>query len=148
MPIRFRRSFKIFPGVKVNVSKGGVSVSVGRPGATLNFSKHGVRQTIGLPGSGVSQTSYLFKRDSKSDKEQDKDDDSGTDKEKASERVDREESDEEEREVGCFPGGCLFTSILLAISIYIVAYNLHWIPPTFLTDLLQVITQWLRGMGV
>ena len=141
MPIRFRRSFKIFPGVKVNVSKGGVSVSVGKPGATLNFSKHGVRQTIGLPGSGVSQTSYLFKKDSRSDKE-DQDDD----KDRASKRADDEE--EEEREVGCFPGGCLFTTVLFAIALYIVAYNLHWIPQTFLTDLLQVIIEWLRGFGV
>jgi len=141
MPIRFRRSFKIFPGVKVNVSKGGVSVSVGKPGATLNFSKHGVRQTIGLPGSGVSQTSYLFQKNSKSDIE-DKDDD----KDRESKRADDEE--EQEREVGCFPGGCLFTTVLFAIALYIVAYNLHWIPQTFLTDLLQVITEWLRGLGV
>jgi hypothetical protein len=141
MPIRFRRSFKIFPGVKVNVSKGGVSVSVGKPGAMLNFSKHGVRQTIGLPGSGVSQTSYLFKKDSKSDKE---DQDDHTDRE--SKRAGDEE--EQEREVGCFPGGCLFTTVLFAIALYIVAYNLHWIPQTFLTDLLQVIIEWLRGLGV
>ena len=145
MPIRFRRSFKIFPGVKVNVSKGGVSVSVGKPGATLNFSRHGVRQTIGLPGSGVSQTSYLFKKDSKSEKEKDEDDDQ--DRERVSTRGNHEE-EEEEREVGCFPGGCLFTTILFAIALYIVAYNLHWIPQTFLTDLLQVITEWLRALGV
>jgi len=141
MPIRFRKSFKIFPGVKVNVSKGGISVSVGKPGATLNFSKHGVRQTIGLPGSGVSQTSYLFKNNSKSDKEDNKDDD------KEAERAAHEE-EEEEQEVGCFPGGCLFTFVLLAISLYIVAYNLHWIPQTFLTDLLQVIIQWMRNLGM
>lgn len=146
MPIRFRRSFKIFPGVKVNVSKGGVSVSVGKPGATLNFSKQGVRQTIGLPGSGVSHTSYLFKNGSESD-EDGKDNNKDKDQEKESKRPEQEE-EEEEREVGCFPGGCLFTSVLLAISLYIVAYNLHWIPQTFLTDLLQVITQWLKGMGV
>lgn len=143
MPIRFRRSFKIFPGVKVNVSKGGVSVSVGKPGATLNFSKHGVRQTIGLPGSGVSQTSYLFKNNSRSDKEEEQD----NEKDQASKRADHEE-EEEEREVGCFPHGCLFTFVLLAISVYIVAYNLHWIPQTFLTDVLQVITQWLRNLGL
>ena len=141
MPIRFRRSFKIFPGVKVNVSKGGVSVSVGKPGATLNFSKQGVRQTIGLPGSGVSQTSYLFKKNSKSDIE-DKDDD----KDRESNRA--EDDDEQEQEVGCFPGGCLFTTVLFAVALYIVAYNLHWIPQTFLTDLLQVIIEWLRGLGV
>lgn len=147
MPIRFRKSFKIFPGVKVNVSKGGVSVSVGKPGATLNFSKHGVRQTIGVPGSGVSHTSYLFKNGSESEKENDKDNHKDQDQETESKRVEQE-AEEEEREVGCFPGGCLFTTVLFAISLYIVAYNLHWIPQTFLTDLLQVITEWLRGLGV
>ena len=143
MPIRFRKSFKIFPGVKVNFSKGGVSVSVGKPGATLNFSKHGVRQTIGLPGSGVSETSYLFKNDSKSDKEKDKE----NDKDSESKHAEHAE-EEEEREVGCFPGGCLFTAVLLAIYFYIVAYNLHWIPETFLTDILAVITQWFRDRGL
>jgi Protein of unknown function (DUF4236) len=75
MPIRFRRTFKIFPGVKINVSKGGISVTAGVRGAKLNFSRHGVRQTLGLPGSGLSETSYLFKNDSKSDQERDKDND-------------------------------------------------------------------------
>jgi hypothetical protein len=155
MPIRFRRSFRIFPGVKVNVSKGGVSVSVGKPGATLNFGKHGVRQTIGVPGSGVSHTSYLFKKDADSDRDKDNNDDAGDardkrDKDDVRERQKASENDEEEgeREVGCFPGTCLLIVVLGAISLYIVAYNLHWIPQTFLTDLLQVITQWLRGMGV
>ena len=143
MPIRFRRSFKIFPGVKIHVSKGGVSVSVGGRGASLNFSRRGVRQTLGLPGSGVSESSYLFKKDSKPDKENDNEDH----KDNEPKRTVHEEG-EEEREVGCFPGGCLLTFVLLAISLYIVAYNLHWIPQTFLTDLLAVITQWLKHMGL
>jgi len=63
MPVRIRKTFTLFPGVKVNLSKGGMSISVGRKGFTLNFSKHGVRQTTGLPGSGISHTSYLFKND-------------------------------------------------------------------------------------
>ena len=144
MPIRFRKSFRIFPGVKVNFSKGGTSVSVGKPGATLNFSKRGVRQTIGLPGSGVSETSYLFKKDSDSDKHADKEDD----KDKASKRADHADEEEQEQEVGCFPSSCLLILVLGAISLYIVAYNLHWIPQTFLTDLLQGFIQWLRGLGL
>src|SRR5919108_3832842 len=71
MPVRFRRTFTIFPGVKVNVSKGGMSITVGRKGFHLNFSKHGVRQTTGLPGSGISHTSYLYKNDDE-DEEKDK----------------------------------------------------------------------------
>src|SRR5512143_4024357 len=65
MPIRFRKSFTLFPGVKVNVSKGGTSVSVGTKGYHLNFSKRGVRQTVGLPGSGISETSYIVKNETK-----------------------------------------------------------------------------------
>src|SRR5690349_4711796 len=77
MPVRIRKSFNLFPGVKVNMSKGGMSISVGRKGFHLNFSKRGVRQTVGLPGSGISESSYLFKnkedenqKESQAEKEQ------------------------------------------------------------------------------
>src|SRR5512138_3130205 len=63
MPVRIRKTFKLFPGVKVNMSKGGVSFTVGTKGYHLNFSKRGVRQTVGLPGSGISETSYLVKNE-------------------------------------------------------------------------------------
>lgn len=68
MPVRVRRTFTLFPGVKANVSKGGMSITVGRKGFHLNFSKHGVRQTTRLPGSGISHTSYLYKNDDDEDK--------------------------------------------------------------------------------
>src|SRR5512138_386052 len=67
MPIRFRKSFTPFPGVRVNVSKGGTSITVGKKGYHLNFSKRGVRQTVGLPGSGISETSYILKNEEKSE---------------------------------------------------------------------------------
>lgn len=38
MPIRFRKSFTLFPGVNVNVSKGGTGLTVGKRGFHLNFS--------------------------------------------------------------------------------------------------------------
>src|ERR1051325_8652599 len=69
MPVRIRKSIQIFPGVKLNFSKGGVSFTVGTKGYHLNFSRRGVRQTVGLPGSGISETSYIVKNDSKSEKE-------------------------------------------------------------------------------
>src|SRR5512142_270208 len=72
MPVRFRKSFNIFPGVKVNMSKGGVSFTVGTKGYHLNFSKRGVRQTVGMPGTGISETNYIMKNDSKSEKEDSK----------------------------------------------------------------------------
>lgn len=51
---RFRKSLTILPGVHVNLSKTGVSTSVGGHGATLNMG-HGKRTvTLGLPGTGLS----------------------------------------------------------------------------------------------
>ena len=60
MAIRFRKSLKIAPGLRLNISKTGVSASIGRKGATVNVSKRGTRVTAGLPGTGLS-ASHLFK---------------------------------------------------------------------------------------
>lgn len=60
MALRFRKSIKIAPGIRLNVSKGGVSTSIGGRGATVNISKKGTRVTAGIPGSGLS-ASHLFK---------------------------------------------------------------------------------------
>lgn len=62
MGFRFRKSFTIMPGVRINLSKGGVSTSIGRPGATVNIGKRGVRGTVGLPGTGLSYTETIIKR--------------------------------------------------------------------------------------
>src|SRR5215467_12574030 len=51
---RFRKTFSILPGVHINLSKTGVSTSVGGKGATLNVG-HGQRTvTLGIPGTGLS----------------------------------------------------------------------------------------------
>lgn len=60
MAIRFRKSLKIAPGIRLNISKTGVSASIGRKGAMVNVSKRGTRVTAGLPGTGLS-ASHLFK---------------------------------------------------------------------------------------
>lgn len=54
MGFRFRKSIKLLPGVRLNLSKSGVSTSIGRRGATVNLSERGVRGTVGLPGTGLS----------------------------------------------------------------------------------------------
>lgn len=54
MGLRFNRRIRLFPGVRLNLSKSGVSTSIGRPGAWLTFGKRGTRATIGVPGSGLS----------------------------------------------------------------------------------------------
>ena len=59
MGFRFRRSVKLLPGLRLNLSKGGVSLSAGVPGAHLNFSPRGARTTFGVPGSGFSWSTNL-----------------------------------------------------------------------------------------
>jgi hypothetical protein len=55
MGFRFRKIFSVLPGVKVNLSKSGVSTSLGGHGATVNVGTSGKRTiTLGIPGSGMS----------------------------------------------------------------------------------------------
>jgi hypothetical protein len=54
MGFRFRRSISILPGVRLNVSKSGGSVSLGGRGATVNVGRRGAYADVGLPGSGLS----------------------------------------------------------------------------------------------
>lgn len=53
MPFRFYRRFGAGP-FRINVSKGGLSYSIGRRGAWLTFGRGRVRETVGLPGTGLS----------------------------------------------------------------------------------------------
>lgn len=53
MSLRFRQTFTLFPGVRINVGKRGISTSIGVPGATVNVGRQGVRATVGLPGTGL-----------------------------------------------------------------------------------------------
>jgi hypothetical protein len=59
MGFRFRRSIKLAPGIRLNLSKSGVSASIGRRGATLNISDKGTKATVGIPGTGVSYSENL-----------------------------------------------------------------------------------------
>lgn len=55
MPFRFRRSIKLFPGFRLNITKRGISsLSIGRTGTRVNLGKKGVTTTLGIPGSGFS----------------------------------------------------------------------------------------------
>ena len=51
---RFRKTFSVLPGVKINLSKTGVSTSVGGKGATLNVGHGKKNVTLGIPGTGLS----------------------------------------------------------------------------------------------
>lgn len=65
MAFRFRKSVKLFPGVRMNLSKSGASVSLGAPGATLNLSKRGALATFGVPGTGLSYSMPVFRPQSR-----------------------------------------------------------------------------------
>lgn len=61
MGLRFRKSVKILPGVKLNFSKSGTSMTVGKRGMSTNFSSRGIRNTVCISGTGLSYTSYYPK---------------------------------------------------------------------------------------
>ncbi len=56
MGLRFQRRVRILPGVTINLSKSGVSTSLGTRGAHVTIGHGKVRETVGLPGTGVSYT--------------------------------------------------------------------------------------------
>ena len=59
MGFRFRKSIKILPGLKLNLThKGITSASIGKPGASLNIGKKGTRNSIGIPGTGLSYSKH------------------------------------------------------------------------------------------
>ena len=59
MGFYFRRSRKILPGVRMNLSKNGVGFSFGTRGARYSISPTGRRTaSIGIPGTGLSYRSY------------------------------------------------------------------------------------------
>jgi hypothetical protein len=51
--MRFRKSIKIAPGVKVNLSKSGISGTFGVKGASVNVGKNGAYLNTGIPGTGI-----------------------------------------------------------------------------------------------
>ena len=54
--VRVWRRFRVAPGVTLNLSKGGLSTSLGVRHAHVTVGRRGVRQTVGIPGG----TGVLF----------------------------------------------------------------------------------------
>lgn len=54
MSWRFRQSFKVIPGLRLNLSRSGLSASIGGAPFTINVGPHGVMGTASIPGTGVS----------------------------------------------------------------------------------------------
>ena len=58
MALRFRKSFKVAPGVKLNVSKSGLGMSAGVKGARVGVNSRGTYTSASIPGTGVSHFAY------------------------------------------------------------------------------------------
>ena len=58
MALRFRKSFKIAPGIRLNVSKSGLGMSAGVRGARVGINSRGTYTSVGIPGTGISSMSY------------------------------------------------------------------------------------------
>ncbi|EEL78975.1 DUF4236 domain-containing protein [Bacillus cereus group sp. Sample62] len=54
MGFKFRKSIKVAPGVKINLSSKGVGMSVGGKGARVSVGPSGTRLTSSIPGTGFS----------------------------------------------------------------------------------------------
>lgn len=59
MGIRFRKSFKLAPGIRMNLSGSGAGFSLGTGGASVSVGSRGVYGNVGLPGTGLSTRQKL-----------------------------------------------------------------------------------------
>ena len=53
MAWNFRRRKKIAPGVYINMSKRGISTTVGPKGASMTFGPNGTYMNMSIPGTGM-----------------------------------------------------------------------------------------------
>ncbi len=136
MPIRFRRTFRVLPGVRVNVSRHGISTTVGPRGMHLTFNRYGVRQDVGVPGTGLSEYSYIARNNRRKAAE-----------EEAARHV---QSIHHGEGLGChLPGcGCLLLLLVIAGALAYFgadALNLH--PAAYLTGLLHTVLPAVAPQG-
>ena len=55
MAFRFRKSFKIAPGIRVNIGKKGLSsIGMGPRGASVSMGRQGTHANVGISGTGIS----------------------------------------------------------------------------------------------
>ena len=59
MGFKFRRSFKLAPGVKINLSHRGISTRIGGRGMSITTGRRGTRLNAGIPGTGISYSTRL-----------------------------------------------------------------------------------------
>ncbi len=59
MTLRYFRRIRLFPGARINLSRSGLSLSLGTRGAWFTIGPKGRRATVGIPGSGFYWTERI-----------------------------------------------------------------------------------------
>jgi len=59
MALRFRKSIKLAPGIRMNLSGSGASWTFGPRGASIGVGKRGTFLNSGIPGTGLSSRTQL-----------------------------------------------------------------------------------------
>ena len=59
MGFRFRRSIRLAPGIRVNLSSRGLSATVGPRGASINVGPRGTYANVGIPSTGLTSRTRL-----------------------------------------------------------------------------------------
>lgn len=54
MGLRFQKRVRLFPGVRLNFSFGGISTTIGVRGASITLGSGGAHLNLGIPGTGLS----------------------------------------------------------------------------------------------
>lgn len=110
MGLRFRKSFKVAPGLKLNLNKKSVSLTAGTRGAHYTINSKGKKtSSVGIPGTGISYTKTS----------------SISSKNTASSNSSRSNnSGSKGLGMGCFS---LFLGLML-LGLILALYSLAWIP--------------------
>lgn len=66
MAFRFFKRIKVLPGITLNLSKSGGSLSVGPRGAKITIGPKGIRRSVGIPGTGLYHTTHTSYKSSAS----------------------------------------------------------------------------------
>ena|SRR5579872_6605699 len=61
MSLRFRRSVRILPGVRLNLGLHGAGVSVGSRGLHVGMNRRGMYSSVGIPGTGIYAVHHVRK---------------------------------------------------------------------------------------
>ncbi|WP_110666009.1 DUF4236 domain-containing protein [Salinicola halophilus] len=62
MGLHFRRTWRLAPGLRLRMGKGGPALSIGPRGANLVMSRRGIHSHAGPPGTGIYHRQALWKR--------------------------------------------------------------------------------------